>query len=177
MSCPAYLSFTLCSCHLHLPCSKLNYSSLVPHKVYRQDYICPLSSMLIILSLALVIYIFFAMVVVQSLNLVCSCDPMDCSLPGSSIHGIFQVRILEWVAMPSSRGSSQPKDQTMSTTFNLNWQAGSLPLAPPGKPILKWVSYPAPSHHTVTMRCPIKARRWYLYYFLWVYFSNNMCVL
>ena len=105
------------------------------------------------------------------------CDPMDCSLPGSSVHGLLQVRILEWVAMPSSRGSSQPKDQTMSTTFNLNWQAGSLPLAPPGKPILKWVSYPAPSHHTVTMRCPIKARRWYLYYFLWVYFSNNMCVL
>ena len=37
-------------------------------------------------------------------------DPMDCSLPGSSIHGIPQARILEWVAMPFSRGSSQPKD-------------------------------------------------------------------
>ena len=34
------------------------------------------------------------------------CDPMDCSLPGSSVHGILQTRILEWVAMPSSRGSS-----------------------------------------------------------------------
>ena len=34
------------------------------------------------------------------------CDPMDCSLPGSSVHGILQARILEWVAMPSSRGSS-----------------------------------------------------------------------
>ena len=33
-------------------------------------------------------------------------DSMDCSLPGSSVHGIFQARILEWVAMPSSRGSS-----------------------------------------------------------------------
>ena len=30
------------------------------------------------------------------------CDPMDCSLPGSSVHGILQARILEWVAMPSS---------------------------------------------------------------------------
>ena len=39
-------------------------------------------------------------------------DPMDCSLPGSSTHGIFQARILEWVAMPSSRGSSQPRDPT-----------------------------------------------------------------
>ena len=40
------------------------------------------------------------------------CDPMDYSLPGSSVHGIFQARILEWVAMPFSRGSSQPRDQT-----------------------------------------------------------------
>ena len=40
------------------------------------------------------------------------CDPMDCSLPGSSVHGIFQARILEWIAIPSSRGSSQPKDWT-----------------------------------------------------------------
>ena len=39
---------------------------------------------------------------------------MDCSLPGSSVHGILQARILEWVAMPSSRGSSQPRDQIAS---------------------------------------------------------------
>ena len=36
---------------------------------------------------------------------------MDYSLTGSSVHGILQARILEWVAMPSSRGSSQPRDQ------------------------------------------------------------------
>ena len=40
------------------------------------------------------------------------CEPMDCSLPGSSIHGIFQARILEWVAISFSKGSSQPRDQT-----------------------------------------------------------------
>ena len=40
------------------------------------------------------------------------CDPMDCSPPGPSVHGIFQARILKWVAMPSSRGSSQSRDQT-----------------------------------------------------------------
>ena len=40
------------------------------------------------------------------------CDPMDCSLPGSLAHAILQVRILEWVAIPFSRGSSQPRDQT-----------------------------------------------------------------
>ena len=38
-------------------------------------------------------------------------DPMDCCPPGSSVHGIFQARILEWVAIPFFRGSSQPRDQ------------------------------------------------------------------
>ena len=40
------------------------------------------------------------------------CDPLGCSRPGSSVHGVLQARILEWVAMPSSRGSFQPRDQT-----------------------------------------------------------------
>ena len=40
------------------------------------------------------------------------CDPTDSSLPGSAIHGIFQVRILEWAAISFSRGSFQPRDQT-----------------------------------------------------------------
>ena len=40
------------------------------------------------------------------------CDPMDWSLPDPSVHGILQAGILEWVALPSSRGSSQPRDQT-----------------------------------------------------------------
>ena len=39
------------------------------------------------------------------------CDPMDCNLPGSSVYGIFQVRVLEWVALSFSRGSSQPMDR------------------------------------------------------------------
>ena len=40
------------------------------------------------------------------------CNPMDCSPPGSSAYEILLARIQEWVAMPSSRGSSQPRDQT-----------------------------------------------------------------
>ena len=40
------------------------------------------------------------------------CDPMDCSPPGSFVLGIFQARILEWVATPASRGSSRPRDRT-----------------------------------------------------------------
>ena len=53
------------------------------------------------------------------------CNPMDCSPPGSSVHGILQARILEWVAIPFFRGSSQPRDQIwISHTagrFFTNW--------------------------------------------------------
>ena len=58
------------------------------------------------------------------------CDPMDCSLPGSSVHGIFQARVLEWVAISFSRGSSGPRYQTRSPAL----QADSLLSEPPGKP-------------------------------------------
>ena len=40
------------------------------------------------------------------------CDPVDCRLPGFSIHGILQARLLEWVTISFSRGSSRPRDQT-----------------------------------------------------------------
>ena len=40
------------------------------------------------------------------------CDPVDCSPPGSSLHGIFQAKVLEWLAISFSRGSSRPRDQT-----------------------------------------------------------------
>ena len=43
------------------------------------------------------------------------CDRMDCSLPHSSVHGIFQARVLEWVAISFSRGSSRPRDQTQDS--------------------------------------------------------------
>ena len=43
------------------------------------------------------------------------CDLIDCSLPGSSVHGILQARILEWIAIPFSRRSSQPRDQTQDS--------------------------------------------------------------
>ena len=57
---------------------------------------------------------------------------MDCSPSGSSVHGIFQARILECVAICYSRGSSQPREQTHISCL-LPWQADSLPLEPPGK--------------------------------------------
>ena len=51
------------------------------------------------------------------------CNPMDYSPPGSSVLGILQARILEWVAMPSSRGSSRPRDETpLSCVSSTVWQ-------------------------------------------------------
>ena len=42
------------------------------------------------------------------------CNPRDCSSPGSSVHGTLRTRVLDWVAMPSSKGSFQPRDQTQA---------------------------------------------------------------
>ena len=54
------------------------------------------------------------------------CNPVDCSLPGSSVHGILQARILEWVAIPFSRGASQSRSPAL--------QVYSLLSQLPGKP-------------------------------------------
>ena len=62
-------------------------------------------------------------------------NPMDCSLPGSSIHGILQARKLERVAMPSSRGPPKP-GWNLCFLHLLHRQADSLPLVSPGKPSL-----------------------------------------
>ena len=60
-----------------------------------------------------------------------TCSPMDYSPLGSSVHGFLQARILEWVAMPSCRGSFWPRNQIC---VSLALQAYSLPSEPPGKP-------------------------------------------
>ena len=57
------------------------------------------------------------------------CDPMDCSPPGSSVHGVFQVRVLEWVAL-LSRGSSQPGIEPRSPALHMDSLLSELP----GKP-------------------------------------------
>ena len=58
------------------------------------------------------------------------CNPLDCSLPGSSVHGIPQARVLECVAILFSRGSSRTRDQTQVSCI-----ADSLPSEPPGMPM------------------------------------------
>ena len=69
-------------------------------------------------------------------------DPMECSLPGSSVHGILQARILEWVAMPSSKRSSPPRDQThISWGSCISCIAGRFfTTEPSGKPTVKYSS-------------------------------------
>ena len=74
------------------------------------------------------------------------CDPMDCSPLGSSVHGIFQARILEWVAISFSRGFSCPGINP-HLLYLLHWQADSLPLVPPGKSMYSMVTK---SKHCIT---------------------------
>ena len=62
------------------------------------------------------------------------CDPMDYSLPGSPVHGIPQARILEWVAMPTSRGSSRPRDRTCISYVSCIGGRVLYHQAPPGRP-------------------------------------------
>ena len=76
------------------------------------------------------------------------CDPMDQSPPGSFLHGILQPRILEWVAISYSRGSSQPRDRTRASCASyiscIDWQADHC--LPPGK----W-------YHCATWKAPNKS--------------------
>ena len=60
------------------------------------------------------------------------CDPMDCSLPGPSVHGIFQARILEQIAISYSRGSSRTRDQTHFSCVSCI-TGGFFTIEPPGK--------------------------------------------
>ena len=72
------------------------------------------------------------------------CDPMDYSLPGYSVHGILQAGILAWAAIPFSRGSSQPRDQTQVSFVSCMGKRLSFffffLLVPPGKPYYRVVS-------------------------------------
>ena len=85
------------------------------------------------------------------------CNPMGRSLPGSSVHEIFLARILEWVAMPSSRGSFQPRNQT-----HISCTAGRFFITEPlGKPRFKHLSLRFTSQGTASPegsvhRCQIR---------------------
>ena len=73
---------------------------------------------------------------VGSVAKLCStpCYPMECSLPGFSVHGILQARILEWVAISSSRGIFPTQGSNLYRLCFLHWQVDSLPLHHLGNP-------------------------------------------
>ena len=93
---------------------------------------------------------------ISSLLLLCSqslqlcqtlCDPMDYSPPGSSVHAISQARILEWSAIPCSRGSSHPRVQTRISST--------------GRRILHhWATWEVPWWRRVRLYSPLVKRRW-----------------
>ena len=69
------------------------------------------------------------------------CDPMDCSLPGASVHGILQARILERVAIPFSNQEIEPRFPALQTN--------SLPSEPPGKPLHSLLDFFITGRHYV----------------------------
>ena len=74
---------------------------------------------------------------VLSASVISNFDPMDFSPLGSSVHRILHARILEWVAMPFSKESSQSTNPCLLSLWH--WQVGSLPLAPPGELSSKYI--------------------------------------
>ena len=72
------------------------------------------------------------------------CDPMGCSLSGSSVHGIFQARILECVAIAFSRGSSQPRDQTQVSCISCNGR----------RTLCHWATWETLQFSSVAQPCP-----------------------
>ena len=76
-------------------------------------------------------------------------EPMDCSPPSSSVHKISQARILEWVAIPFSSGSSQPMDRTQISYIACKLFISVLP----GKPIII-IFYPLVQFSSVAQSCP-----------------------
>ena len=77
----------------------------------------------------------------QSVSHVWLCDPIDCTPPGSSVHGIFQARILKWVTISHSRGSAWPRDRTHVCCISCIGKTSSLPVHHLG------------SHHFIRLLC------------------------
>ena len=79
------------------------------------------------------------------------CHPMNCSLPGASVHGISQARILEWVVIYSCRGSSQPRDRIHVSCVSCISRQNCFTTKPPGKPVFSQLNL-LPDHHSFSLR-------------------------
>ena len=85
------------------------------------------------------------------------CDPMDCSPPGSSVHGILQARILEWVAISSSRGSSGPKDRTSISCVSRYFITRGKPFFLHTQNEIKQISMPLCNYHAAATAATAKS--------------------
>ena len=105
--------------------------------------------------------------VAQSCLTLCSC--MDCGPSGPSVHGIFHERILEWVAISSSRGCSQPRDQTHVSCILYHWSTWNIRTVLPwsyhfslglvgGKP--QWAGRDSPGYFFLLSRPPLTQEFW-----------------
>ena len=112
-------------------------------------------------------------------------DPMDCSLPGSSVHGILQAGILQWVAIPFSRGSSQPRDRTqvswIAFRFFTVWASGKPKKTGMGSlSLLQWVFQTQGLNWGLLQSRSLLLCKWILYqlssqgiHFILVHFSQK----
>jgi len=98
---------------------------------YKWSHILSFLCIILLLFIVFLRFIHFVVNVrAKSLQLCLTlCSALDGSLPGSSVHWILQAGILEWGAMPSSTGSSWPRDENPHLLYFLHWQASSLPLS------------------------------------------------
>ena len=91
-------------------------------------------------SLLVIFFVYSTVLCLVPQSCLTLCNTVDCSPPVFSVHRILQVRILEWVAMPSSRGSFQPRDIEHMSPESAALQADSLRTGPPGKPVCDHLS-------------------------------------
>ena len=117
------------------------------------------------------------------------CDPVDCSLPGSSLHGILQARILEWGAISFSRGSSHPRDWRIEPG-SPTLQADSLTSEPSGKPfswarvlrnlVSSWFLFLIWANHIEILQIrkyAMLSQYFYLYVCLWFFLLPEMTII
>ena len=107
------------------------------------------------------------------------CHPMDCSLPVSSVHGIFQARTLEWVAITFSRRSSQPRDWSRlphcrQTLYHLSHQGSKSVMTHPNKLILTWLPLQRFCLHVRLHSKVVRVKTsTYQFWPVWVHVSNS----
>ena len=102
------------------------------------------------------------------------CSPMHHSPPGSSVHGIFLARLLEWVAISYSRESSQPRDRIHLVSCVSTLQEHSLPLGPPEKALKRHGIYTQNTQHIIKYYSVMRKTEFLPFSTMWMDFDHIM---